>query len=60
MDERECCERECLRDCKEKCFDECYCDNNSNGSFIWILIIILLFCCNNNGHGKGGLFGGLF
>ena len=61
MDERECCERECLRDCKEKSFEECYCDNNNNGNIIWILIILyLLFCCNNNGHGRGGLFGGLF
>ena len=61
MDERECCERECLRDCKEKCFDECYCDNNNGINIIWILVILyLLFCCNNNGHGRGGLFGGLF
>lgn len=58
MDERECCERECLRDCKERCFDECCCDNN-NGNIIWILIILYLLFCNNN-NGRGGLFGGLF
>ena len=62
----ECCERDCRQQCWEKCCcqNECRhdCCDEEGGNLIGLLLLLLvvycLFC--SNGHGRGGLLGGLF